>query len=84
LSAGYARSALLPLLDFTFGDRAEIPLFNVEPLENTLAAQTASARFGSLLLGSFALLAGAAAGLFSSAMLNVWCVTVGHASGGIH
>jgi ABC-type antimicrobial peptide transport system permease subunit len=35
----------------------EIPLFNVEPLESTLAAQTASARFGSLLLGSFALLA---------------------------
>ncbi|HUF50200.1 MAG TPA: ABC transporter permease [Longimicrobiales bacterium] len=35
----------------------EIPLFNVEPLETTLAAQTANARFGSLLLGSFAFLA---------------------------
>jgi predicted permease len=44
----------------------EIPLFNVEPLAMTLAMQTASARFGSLLLGSFGLmgLALAAVGLY--------------------
>ena len=34
-----------------------IPVFNVEPLRTTLAAQTANARFGSMLLGAFALIA---------------------------
>ena len=34
-----------------------IPVFNVEPMRTTLAAQTANARFGSLLLGAFALIA---------------------------
>jgi predicted permease len=35
----------------------DIPLFRVEPLATTLATQTANARFGSLLLGAFGLLA---------------------------